>query len=222
MKYFVDWAGRTRVVEVVTDKAGTRVLVDGVPHRAEIEPVEGTGLYSLLLDRRSVSFAARFDDGAAVLQFHDREVRVPVEDERTREAHRATAGTKKAAGQGIVKAVMPGVVKDVRVAGHEEGERGGAEREQGEDEREIAHGGLERGCRRAGLASAERGRVRRGATPAWGVLAALLVALSVGGGLRRLAERRERHRDGAAARADQRVHVGLVELLLLVGGERVA
>lgn len=116
MKYFVDWAGRTRVVEVVSDKAGTRVLVDGVPHRADVETVEGTGLYSLLLDRRSVSFAARFDDGAAVLQFHDREVRVPVEDERTREAHRATAGTKKAAGQGVVKAVMPGVVKDVRVA----------------------------------------------------------------------------------------------------------
>jgi len=115
MKYFVAWAGKTRLVEVVTDKAGTRVFVDGVPHRAEIEPVEGTGLYSLLLDDRSTSFAARFEDGVAVLQLHDRELRVPVEDERTREAHRATAGAKKASGEGVVKAVMPGVVKDVRV-----------------------------------------------------------------------------------------------------------
>ena len=115
MRYFVEWAGKTRLVEVVTDKAGTRVLVDGVPHRAEIEPVEGTGLFSLLLDDRSTSFAARFEDGVADLQLHDREVRVPVEDERTREAHRATAGAKKASGQGVVKAVMPGVVKDVRV-----------------------------------------------------------------------------------------------------------
>ena len=116
MKYFVDWAGRTRVVEVVTDRHGVRVLVDGVPHRAEVETVEGTGLFSLLLDDRSVSFAARFEDGAAVLQFHDRELRVPVEDEKTREAHRATGGVKKPSGHGVVRAVMPGVVRDVRVA----------------------------------------------------------------------------------------------------------
>jgi biotin carboxyl carrier protein len=116
MKYYVEWAGRTRVVEVIPSKDGTQVLVDGVPHRAAMESVEGTGLHSLLLDDRSVAFTARFDEGAAVLQFHDREVRVPVEDERTREAHRATAGSKKASGHGKIKAVMPGVVKEVRVA----------------------------------------------------------------------------------------------------------
>lgn len=116
MKYFVEWAGRTRVVEVVAGKDGPRVLVDGVAHRADVESVEGTGLHSLLLDHRSVSFAARFEEGVAVLQLHDRELRVPVDDEKTREAKRATAGAKKAAGHGVVKAVMPGVVKEVRVA----------------------------------------------------------------------------------------------------------
>ncbi len=115
MKYFVDWAGRTRVVEIRTDADGTTVVVDGVPHRADLETVAGTGLHSLLLDRRSVAFAARFEDGAAVLQLHDREVRVPVEDERTRESRRLTQGAKKPAGSGDVKAVMPGVVKEVRV-----------------------------------------------------------------------------------------------------------
>src|SRR5205085_11835993 len=86
---------------------------------ADVEAVGGTGLHSLLLDDRSIAFAARFEDGTAVLQFHDREIRVPIEDERTRETHRLTAGSKKAAGRGDLKAVMPGVVKEVRVAAGE-------------------------------------------------------------------------------------------------------
>ena len=116
MKYYVDWAGRTRVVELLSGKDGLRVLVDGVPHPADLESVEGTGLHSLLLDDRSVSFAARFEPGAAILTFHDREVRVPVEDERTRETRKLTGGGKKAHGAGILKSVMPGVVKEIRVA----------------------------------------------------------------------------------------------------------
>ena len=116
MKYFVDWAGKTRVVEIVSGPHGTSVLVDDVPHPADLSIVEGTGLYSLLLDDRSVSFAARFEDGAAVLAFHDREVRVPVEDERSRESRRMTSGARKAKGRGDLASVMPGVVKEIRVA----------------------------------------------------------------------------------------------------------
>ena len=116
MKYFVEWAERTRVVEVIGGRDGTRVVVDGVPHPADLALVEGTGLHSLLLDDRSIAFAARFEDGVAVLQFHDREVRVPVEDERTRETRRLTAGSRKPSGRSEVRAVMPGVVREVRVA----------------------------------------------------------------------------------------------------------
>src|SRR5204862_4770719 len=89
---------------------------DGVAHAASVESVGSNGLYSLLLDDQSVAFAARFEDGAAVLSFHDREVRVPVEDERTRETRRLTAGSRKATGRGDVRAVMPGIVREVRVA----------------------------------------------------------------------------------------------------------
>jgi biotin carboxyl carrier protein len=115
VKYYVEWGGRTRVVEIVATKEGTQVLVDGAPHPADLATVPGTGLHSLLLDDRSVAFAERSDGGAVVLTFHDREVRVPVEDERTREAKRLTAGSKKAAGKGEIKSVMPGVVKEIRV-----------------------------------------------------------------------------------------------------------
>ncbi len=115
MKYFVEWAGTTRVVEIVPDGGGTRVLVDGTPHPADLAAVEGAGLWSLLLDDRSIAFAARFENGDAVLSFHDREVRVRVEDERTRETHRLTAGAKKGHGREEVRSRMPGVVKEVRV-----------------------------------------------------------------------------------------------------------
>lgn len=116
MKYFVDWAGRTRVVEIATKGGATKVTVDGVEHPVDLESVEGTGLHSLLLDDRSVAFAARFEGSTAVLAFHDREVRVLVEDERTRESTKWTAGAKKATGIGEIKSVMPGVVKELRVA----------------------------------------------------------------------------------------------------------
>ena len=115
MKYYVEAGGKTHVVEIVATKEGTRVLVDGVPHPADLAAVEGTGLYSLLLDDRSVAFAARFENGTAVLAFHDREARVAIEDERTREARRMTGGAKRPRGGGEVRSRMPGVVKEVRV-----------------------------------------------------------------------------------------------------------
>jgi biotin carboxyl carrier protein len=121
VKYYVEADGRTHVVEIRSraDGAGTEVIVDGAPHPAELAVVEGTGLYSLLLDDKSFAFAARFEEGCAVLAFHDREVRVPIEDERTREARRMTAGAKKPTGRGEVRSRMPGVVKEVRVAAGE-------------------------------------------------------------------------------------------------------
>ena len=115
MKYYVEAGGKTHVVEISATKEGVRVLVDGVPHPADLAAVEGTGLYSLLIDDRSVAFAARFENGTAVLAFHDREARVPIEDERTREARKMTGGSRKARGSGDVRSVMPGVVKEIRV-----------------------------------------------------------------------------------------------------------
>jgi biotin carboxyl carrier protein len=116
MKYHVTHAGRERVVEIRQTKDGVRVLVDGEPHPVDLAEVGGTDLYSLLVDGRSVSFAARFENGSALLSFHDRDVEVAIEDERTRLARLATGGGRKARGAAEVKSVMPGVVKEVRVA----------------------------------------------------------------------------------------------------------
>ena len=115
MKYYVEAGGTSHVVEITASKEGLRVSVDGVAHPADLAAVEGTGLYSLLIDDRSVAFAARFENGTAVLAFHDREMRVPIEDERTREARRMTGASRRPRGGGEVRSVMPGVVKELRV-----------------------------------------------------------------------------------------------------------
>jgi pyruvate carboxylase subunit B len=114
-RYFVRVEGREHVVEVHAGRGGQEVLVDGVAHPVDVAEVEGAGLYSLLIDRRSVAFAARFENGEAVLSFHDREVRVAIEDERTRLARAAMGAKATASHAAEVKSVMPGVVKEVRV-----------------------------------------------------------------------------------------------------------
>ena len=116
MKYYVEIAGRERVVEIRTGKEGLQLFVDGTPHPVDIAEVEGAGLYSLLVDGNSHAYAARFEDGDAVLSFHDREVQLTIEDERTRLAHQATGGPRGRGGPAEVKSVMPGVVKELRVA----------------------------------------------------------------------------------------------------------
>ncbi|MDA1195038.1 MAG: biotin/lipoyl-binding protein [Planctomycetota bacterium] len=116
-RYYVQWAGRERVVEIRQGAAGLEVLVDGEPHPADVTTVEGSDLLNLLVDRQSWTYAARFEDGAAMLSFHDREVRVPIEDERGRLARLATGGSGAAgSGDAEIKSVMPGIVKSLLVA----------------------------------------------------------------------------------------------------------
>jgi biotin carboxyl carrier protein len=123
-RYFVEWGGRTRVVEIRQGREGLEVLVDGEPHPADVTAVEDGDLLNLLVDGRSVTYAARFEDGAALLSFHDRDVRVPIEDERGRMARLAMAGGRKGDGGAEVKSVMPGVVKEVLVAADQAVESG--------------------------------------------------------------------------------------------------
>ncbi len=116
LRYYVTVAGRERAVEVRQTKAGLEVLVDGVPHPADVASVEGTGLYSLIVDGNSHAYALRFEDGEAVLSFHDHDVALRIEDERTRLARLATGTKRGGQGPAEVRSVMPGVVKEVRVA----------------------------------------------------------------------------------------------------------
>ena len=115
MKYYVDWAGQTREVQIRTDADGTHAIVDGVAHTVDVAATEDGGLLNLIVDGRSVTYGARFENGDAVLSFHDREVRLRVEDERQRQTRLATGGARARGHQSEIKSVMPGVVKELRV-----------------------------------------------------------------------------------------------------------
>ncbi len=115
-RYYVQWAGTERVVEIRHGRGGLEVIVDGQRHPADVMAVENGDLLNLLVDGQSVTYAARFEDGAAMLSFHDREVRVPIEDERGRMVRLATGGSHAASTDAEIKSVMPGVVKEVLVA----------------------------------------------------------------------------------------------------------
>ncbi len=125
-RYYVSWAGAERVVEIRAGQDGLEILVDGVRHPADVTAVENGDLLNLLLGGESVTYAARFERGAAVLSFHDREVRVPIEDERGRMARLATGGARAGTTDGDVRSVMPGVVKEVLVTSEEAVEAGQA------------------------------------------------------------------------------------------------
>ncbi len=116
MKYYVEWAGMTHVVEIRQKGGETTVTVDGTAYPADVASVEGGDLLNLLFEGNSATYAARFENGAAVLSFHDREVRVPIEDERTRLAREATGGKRGGKARSDIQSVMPGVVKEIRVA----------------------------------------------------------------------------------------------------------
>ena len=59
-----------------------------------------------------------------MLSFHEREVHVPIEDERGRLARQATGGKAAGGGDAEITSVMPGVVKEVLVAADEPVEAG--------------------------------------------------------------------------------------------------
>ena len=53
MKYYVEWAGETHEVEIHASAGGTRVVVDGVEHPADVATVDGGELLNLIVDGAS-------------------------------------------------------------------------------------------------------------------------------------------------------------------------
>ena len=97
-RYYASWGGEDHEVEVRQGDDGLEVIVNGTVHPVDVTAVEGGELLNLLIGGESVTYAARFEDGAAMLSFHDREVRVDIEDERGRMARLATGGGARGGG----------------------------------------------------------------------------------------------------------------------------
>ena len=116
MRYYVTWAGRERAVELKPVGDALVAIVDGVEHPVDVASTEEGGLLNLIVGGASYTYGCRFEDGHAVLSFHDREVRVQIEDDRERQTRLLTGGGRGGATGAKVKSSMPGVVKELRVA----------------------------------------------------------------------------------------------------------
>jgi len=96
--------------------ANNALLINGEPHNADFRNIEGTTLYSLLLDNVSWEvLVERNGDEYRVLIDGELHL-VEVQDERTRKLAKAAAKSAGATGDAIIKAPMPGLVRAVTVS----------------------------------------------------------------------------------------------------------
>lgn len=115
MKYVVTIDGRTSHVELVERGGKTFVVRDGAEVPVELVAIR-SGAYSLLLGTRSLPVVASGANDDLTLTIGSETWRASVQDER--EALAAAALGEKAGrkGGGVVRAVMPGIVREVLVA----------------------------------------------------------------------------------------------------------
>ena len=116
MKYIVTLGEAHFGVEV----SGGRVTVDGKTVTARLEPLGGTPLRVLHVDRRVWSLAMRHGEAGWAVQHGGRTRTLEVVDERTHRIRAVTAGPAGGQAAGVVRAPMPGMVLRLEV---EEGQR---------------------------------------------------------------------------------------------------
>ena len=116
MRYHVELDGEKVVVELIERDGRTYVLRDGAEVPVELAAVRHSGSYSLLLGLESVPVVAGGPNDDLVLTLGAETWKASVIDER--EALLAEALGEKAGrrGGGVLRSVMPGIVREVRVA----------------------------------------------------------------------------------------------------------
>ena len=112
MKYTAIINDKTYEIEIGANNAMT---VNGEPHNVDFRSIDGSSLYSLLLDNSSwESLVERSGDEYRVLIGGELHV-VTVQDERTRKMAKAEKSQAAHTGEAIIKAPMPGLVREVTV-----------------------------------------------------------------------------------------------------------
>jgi biotin carboxyl carrier protein len=91
------------------------VVVGGQRYRADLRHIPRSHAYSLLLDGKSYEFTLHEADGEIELSGGAGLFHVLVEDARTHAARAKTADVRDTGGVRTVRAVMPGIVREVRV-----------------------------------------------------------------------------------------------------------
>jgi biotin carboxyl carrier protein len=114
MKYQVVVDGESIAVELVERDGTTFVVADRVETPVELNVVRG-GSYSLLLGRKSLPVVAGGPTDDLTLTLGSETWRASVADEREALAAAALGGKAGRKGGGVLRAVMPGIVREVLV-----------------------------------------------------------------------------------------------------------
>ncbi len=95
--------------------ADNTVQVDGVTHTVDFRGIDGTALYSLLMDNRSWEVLVERTGDEYRILIHGELFVVNVQDERTRKLARAVTNAPAPTGEISIKAPMPGLVRFINV-----------------------------------------------------------------------------------------------------------
>jgi acetyl/propionyl-CoA carboxylase alpha subunit len=112
MKYLTTVGDKQFTIDI--NQAG-QVTVDGVVINVDIQQMQDTTMYSLIIDGKSHDVRMTAGDGIYLTQLGGEIFEVVVEDERTRRLAGVKSGPGAATGEAIIKAAMPGVVVEVLV-----------------------------------------------------------------------------------------------------------
>jgi biotin carboxyl carrier protein len=112
MKYTAIINNKSYEVEI---SANNSVLVNGEPHRVDFRSIDGTAIYSLLLDSSSYEALVERSGDEYRVVIDGAQHLVEVQDERTRKLTKVTKGPLGPAGDTPMKAPMPGLVREVLV-----------------------------------------------------------------------------------------------------------
>ncbi len=120
MKYVVQIDGEELCVEVI-ERAGVTYavhpeLADGAETPVELVAVRDNGSYSLLVGAHSLPVVASGASDDLTLILGSETWHCAVLDEREALARAAEGAAGARAGGGVIRSVMPGIVRDVRVA----------------------------------------------------------------------------------------------------------
>jgi len=113
VRYFARIGERDYECVVEPANGALHVTVDGRRYRADLRHIPASHTYSLLLDGKSYEFALREQGEETELSGGAGGFSVRVEDARTHAARQATVGARESAGPRLIRASMPGIVREV-------------------------------------------------------------------------------------------------------------
>jgi biotin carboxyl carrier protein len=124
VKYFARIEGKEYECVLEGGNGALSVVVDGKRFAVDLRHIPRSHTWSVLLDGRSYEFTVHEHEEQLELAGGAGVFHVAVEDARTHAARAQTAAARGREGSRLVKAVMPGIVREVLAARGEAVEKG--------------------------------------------------------------------------------------------------